>query len=87
MRLRIFAGRSACKPEAARLLETALARGQFDRGDIARITGPPERTALRVLKDVLDAGLLASDAPKGPVCLRVPAHALDILFASLFPEA
>jgi Fic family protein len=75
------------KPEATRLLEEALIRGEFERGEIARITGLPERTARRVLKDVVDVGLLASDTPKGAVSLRFPADTLDVLFPRLFAEA
>jgi Fic family protein len=74
------------KPEAARLLEEALIRGQFDRGEVPRITGLPERTARRVFNDVITAGLLASDTPKGPVSLRFPFDTLDVLFPRLFPE-
>lgn len=74
------------KPEAKRLLEEALVRGQFERGDVARITGLPERTARRVLADVLADGLLGSDTPKGVVSLRFPVEALDVLFPRLFPE-
>jgi Fic family protein len=85
-RLRSYVERSdTLKPEAARLLEEALIRGEFERGEIARITGLPERTARRVLKDIVDAGLLASETPKGAVSLRFPADALDILFPRLFP--
>ena len=61
-------------------------RGQFDRGDIARITGLPDRSARRVLSDVIAAGLLGSETPKGPVSLRFPPDALDVLFPRLFPE-
>jgi Fic family protein len=75
------------KPEAARLLEEALIRGEFERGEIARITGLPERTARRVLKDIVDMDLLASETPKGAVSLRFPADALDVLFPRLFAEA
>lgn len=74
------------KPEAARLLEEALIRGQFDRGEVPRITGLPERTARRVFNDVIAVGLLASDTPKGPVSLRFPFDTLDVLFPRLFPE-
>ncbi len=74
------------KPEAARLLEEALIRGQFERGEIARIAGLPERSARRVLSDLVDRGLLASDTPKGAVSLRFPVESLDILFPRLFPE-
>jgi Fic family protein len=87
-RLRSYVERSdTLKPEAARLLEEALIRGEFERGEIARITGLPERTARRVLKDVIDADLLASETPKGAVSLRFPVDTLDVLFPRLFAEA
>lgn len=86
-RLRLFVERSATlKPEAARLLEEALIRGEVDRGDAARVTGLPERTARRVLNDTVEAGLLASATPKGPVSLRFPADALESLFPRLYPQ-
>jgi Fic family protein len=75
------------KPEALRLLQEALIRGEFDRGDVPRITGLPERTARRVFNDVLREGLLASETPKGPVSLRFPIAAQDILFPRLFAES
>ena len=74
------------KPEAARLLRETLVRGRIDRGEASRITGLPERTARRVLGDVIDAGLLASATPKGPVSLRFPVDALESLFPRLYPE-
>jgi len=73
------------KPEAARLLEQTLVRGEIDRGEALRITALPERTARRVLNDVITEGLLASDTPKGPVSLRFPTHSLEILFPRLYP--
>lgn len=86
-RLRNYVERSeTLKPEAARLLEEGLIRGQFERGEISRIAGLPDRSARRVLNDVVAAGLLASETPKGPVSLRFPVDALDILFPRLFPE-
>jgi Fic family protein len=72
--------------ESARLLEEALIRGEFERGEIGRVTGLPERTARRVLNDVIATGLLASDTPKGAVSLRFPVDALESLFPRLFPE-
>ena len=71
------------KPESVRLLEEALIRGEIQRGEVGRITGMPDRSARRVLADVIDVGLLDSDTPKGPVSLRFP---LDTLFPRLFPE-
>ena len=74
------------KPEAAWLLEEGLIRGQFERGEAARITGLPDRSARRVLSDLLETGLLGSETPKGAVSLRFPTEALDILFPRLFPQ-
>lgn len=74
------------RPEAGRLLKEALFRGAFERGEAQRITGlSSERTARRVLNEVIDEGLLASKTPKGAVSLRFPASSVDILFPRLFP--
>src|SRR5262249_24670101 len=70
--LGVYVTRRELKPEAGRLLEEALIRGQFDRGEISRITGLPDRSARRALNEVTQAGLLASETPKGPVSLRFP---------------
>ncbi|MBM4218050.1 MAG: Fic family protein [Gammaproteobacteria bacterium] len=87
-RLRTLVERSGTlKPESARLLEEALLRGEVERGEMPRLTGLPERSARRVFNDVLEAGLLGSDTPKGPVSLRLPADTVDVLFPRLFPEA
>lgn len=86
-RLRTWVERNdKLKPESARLLDEALMRGEFERGEIARITGLPERTARRVLNDVIEERLLASETTKGAVSLRFPAEAVEILFPKLFPE-
>jgi Fic family protein len=85
-RLRTYVDRNELAPEASRLLQEALMRGEFERGESSRITGLPERTARRVMNDVIDAGLLTSETSKGPLSLRFPAEALDILFPRLFPE-
>jgi Fic family protein len=86
-RMRSLVERSeTLKPEAARLLEEALIRGEFERGEVPRITGLPERTARRMFNDVIAAGLLASESPKGAVSLRFPPDAAELLFPRLFPE-
>ena len=87
-RLKLFVERSGrLKPEAYLLLEEAAGRGEFARGDADRITRLPERTARVVLAQVIDMGLLGSDTPKGPVSLRFPSAALDLLFPQLFQAA
>jgi len=74
------------KPESSRLLEEALVRGEFDRGAVSRITGLPERTARRMLNDIVTEGLLASTTPKGPVSLRFLSKSLEFLFPRLYVE-
>ena len=87
-RLRTFvAERNKLKPEAARMLEETLVRGEVERGEASRITGLPERSARRVLNDLTNEGMLASATPKGPVSLRFPAHSLETLFPRLYPHA
>lgn len=81
----LVAQRDALKPEAARLLEETLVRGEIERGEASRITGLPERSARRVLNDLVSEGLLGSATPKGPVSLRFPAHSLETLFPRLYP--
>lgn len=73
------------KPEAKYLLDEALIRGQFERGAAARITGLAERSARRLLSEVVNAGLLASETPKGAVSLRFPVDSLEVLFPRLYP--
>lgn len=86
-RLRTYVERHpALKPEAARLLEETLFRGEFERGEIERITGLPERSARRTLADTIALGLLGSETPKGRVSLRFPADALEDLFPKLYPR-
>jgi hypothetical protein len=72
---------TALKPEATRFLEEVLVRGQFERGESARIAGLPDRPARRILADAQKAGLLGSEMPKGPVSRRFPTDALDALSA------
>jgi Fic family protein len=87
LRLRIYVQKSpSLKSESVGLLEEALIRGEFERGEIERITGLPERSARRVLNDVIALGVLASDTPKGRVSLRFPVHALEDLFPRLYPQ-
>lgn len=87
-RLHTYAERQPqLKPEVARLLDEALMRGELERGEAARITGLPERTARRALADTVDLGLLTSYTPKGKISLRFPAHALEDLFPRLYPRS
>lgn len=73
-------------PESVYLLREALLRGEYPRGEAARITGRPERTARRILRDLLDQHLLTADSEKGPVRLAFPAKVAGYYFPRLYPE-
>ncbi|MBX9722389.1 MAG: Fic family protein [Candidatus Obscuribacterales bacterium] len=75
------------KPESAYLLKEALRVGSFERGEAEGITKLSERSARRVLSDLIAEGLLASSTPKGPVSLRFPIQSLEMLFPKLYPES
>jgi len=66
------------------IAKDVLVRGEVARGEAARITGLSERAARDALARLLDAGLLASATPKGPVSLRVSTTAAESLFPRLF---
>lgn len=75
-------------PEADRvflLLREALLRGEFPRGEAARIVGAGDRTGRSVLTLAIEAGLLVSDTPKSPVRLGLPAKVHETYFPQLFP--
>jgi Fic family protein len=71
--------------EAALLVDEVFRRGSVPRGEAARITNRPERTARLVLSKLLTAGLLASQTPKGDVHLRFSSDSAEFLFPRLFP--
>ena len=72
--------------ESGYLLIEAFLNGAIQRGEAPRITGKPERSARRILKDLLDKSLLVSDSEKGPVRLAFPAKIAAYYFPRLYPE-
>jgi Fic family protein len=72
--------------ESFNLLREAFLRGEIPRGEAARITGKPERSARRILKDLVNKSLLISDSEKGPVRLVFPAKVAAYYFPFLYPE-
>jgi Fic family protein len=86
-RLRAYVALREWRPEAFRLLEGALLRGELPRGEARWVTGLKERTARALLADLVADGVLGSQTPKGPVSLRFPVQAAEVLFPRLFPQA
>lgn len=72
--------------EAIYLLREAFFRGAVPRGEVARITGKPDRTARRILKNLLEKKLLTSDSERAPVRLAFPTKVAGYYFPQLYPE-
>jgi hypothetical protein len=71
--------------EAIYLLEHTLRVGETPRGEAGAIMRMKERSARTLLNQIIETGILRSDIPKGPVSLRFPIRAVEILFPALFP--
>ena len=84
--MKLYTARRELKQAAFPLLEQVLQRGEFPRCDAGRVTGLKERSASDLLSGLIADGILGSDTPKGPVSLRFPLDAAEILFPRLFPE-
>jgi Fic family protein len=69
---------------AAEIPVEILRRGELARGEAARVTKKPERSARGDLSKLIDAGLLRSDTPKGHVRLAFTVKSADVLFPRLF---
>ncbi len=73
--------------EATLALHHVLIGGPVSRGDFCQMIGLPERSARRVLTQLLKDKLLVSDNLKGPVSFNFPLDTLNILLPNLYPEA
>jgi Fic family protein len=82
----LTATRAPLRLEAAPLLRDVALRGEVARGEVARITGLPERTVRRLTSQLIDEGLLASETPKGPLRLGLPTAVASYYFPGLYPE-
>lgn len=72
------------RPQATALLEAVLLGGPMARGDVAPRTGLSERTARRMVSELLADGLLASASARAPLELRIPAHAARFVLPALY---
>lgn len=75
----------AFKPESARLLRAAFATGALERGQAYGLLGNlGERTAQRLVKEMLDEGLLESKGHKAPLTFGLPEHAISHYFPNVY---
>jgi len=83
--VRIHADRLPGK--AGDLLVELLMRGEIERGEVPRALGMPERSARRVVNELVAMGLIEAASPRAPFHLSFPPDSLEDLFPRLFPAA
>ncbi|MEX0707791.1 MAG: Fic family protein [Woeseia sp.] len=74
-------------PQAGKVLDAVLYRGELPRGDTSGIVGTGERQARRVIASLLDAGVLTSESTRAPLRIAFPAALAGRWMPGLFPEA
>ena len=69
---------------AARLLRAAFMRGSIRRGEAGAIANTSDRTARRIVSQLLAEGLLTSNSPKGELLFGIPQDAVNQYFPRLY---
>jgi Fic family protein len=85
-RLASWGERRNLRPEALRLLDELVIRGELPRGDARFVTRTSERSSRDTLKSLLEIGIIESETPKSPVYLRLSIESAEALFPDLFPQ-
>jgi len=73
-------------PKSGSILEAVLYRGELPRADAADVVGAGERHARRIVSALVERGVLASESPRGPLRLVIPARLASRWMPGLFPE-
>ncbi|MGZ8251288.1 MAG: Fic family protein [Methylophilaceae bacterium] len=81
----VMSATTSLRKESYLLVAEAIRRGEFARGEAQKISGLGERVARDTLSELLTAGFLKSDSPKGAVRAAFPAAATGYYFPNLFP--
>lgn len=69
------------------LLEAVLYRGELKRGEVSDLLGVAQRTATRVVAELLETGILASESARSSLKLALPAKLASEIMPGLFPDA
>jgi hypothetical protein len=77
----------AFRREAAHVLEYLLNVGPLPRGEVARVANTSDRTARRLVNELVEEGFAVSATQRGDLLPRIPAHAAPYLLPQLFPIA
>lgn len=71
-------------PDSSRLLRAAFMRGEIPRGEAGTIVNKATSTARKIVKTLVDSGLLTSKTPKSPLKVALPSRALPFYFPGLY---
>lgn len=74
------------KEESKYVLLEVFLKGQVYRKEMERITGKSENTARKIMKELMEHGLLVSDDSTGPVRINFPTKYVGYFFPKLYPE-
>jgi hypothetical protein len=75
---------SSLKLEAAPMLRQVALQGELPRGEVTAASGLAS-AGKKILRQLLDEGILRAAMPKGAVRLGMPVHLTTHLFPNLYP--
>ncbi len=79
--------KSVIRPEKTALaLEMVALTRSLSRAEFSQIVGESETTTRRILRSLLDFGVLTSASHRDPVAFALPLKSLRFLFPKLWPE-
>lgn len=73
-------------PQAGKVLDAVLYRGELPRGDVPEVVGTGDRQARRIVSSLLEAGVLTAESSRAPLRITFPAALAGRWMPSLFPE-
>ena len=68
------------------LFDQLLIKGELKRSSVGKIIGKSDRTASRLIKQLLDNDLIKSKSHKSPISININPRFASYLFPELFPE-
>lgn len=78
-------GLAELHPQSAVVIYQAFVEGELSRADALALTGMPERSGRRLLKQLKDDGLLSEESHRSPLHWEIPVHAEPWYFPQLAP--
>lgn len=73
-------------PQAGKILEAILYRGELARADLPDLLGVAERQTRRITAPLFDHGVIVAESTRAPLRLAFPAALASRLMPGLFPE-